>query len=127
MTDGQQALAVGQIWEDIDPRGRRRFRVVDLTAGHAVVETLSSGRRSRIMRTRFRPTSTGYRLIEQAPGAPARRPLIEVLSEELTARGYRRIGPAVDGQWSHPDWDGASDRILVALADALTREAEGVG
>ncbi|WP_416477039.1 hypothetical protein [Streptomyces sp. LKA04] len=70
--------AVGQIWQDNDPRsdGRRlliewiddthaKVRQVALTAdGHPV--PLPGVRQSRIRLDRFRPTSTGYRYIGTA-------------------------------------------------------------
>ncbi|MFF7631407.1 DUF6354 family protein [Streptomyces cyaneofuscatus] len=65
--------AVGQVWQDNDPRqDSRQVRIVELTATHAVVvlvqprEPVSSaqpGRRTRIRLDRFRPTSTGYRYV----------------------------------------------------------------
>lgn len=66
--------AVGQIWQDNDPRGYgRRIRIVEIRDTHAVVELhqprraghapAKPGRRTRIRLDRFRPTSTGYRYI----------------------------------------------------------------
>lgn len=65
--------AVGQVWQDNDPRqDSRQVRIVELTDTHAVVtlvqprEPVSSaraGRRTRIRLDRFRPTSTGYRYV----------------------------------------------------------------
>ncbi|MER7053419.1 DUF6354 family protein [Streptomyces sp. NPDC017454] len=70
--------AVGQIWQDNDPRSHgRQLRIVDTDATHAVVELTvprgaghlhaKPGRRTRIRLDRFRPTSTGYRYIGTAP------------------------------------------------------------
>lgn len=72
----------GQIWADNDPRAYgRHLRVLELTETHAVVEQVSTrdksphpatiGRRTRIRLDRFRPTSTGYRLVRHADGTPA--------------------------------------------------------
>lgn len=65
--------AVGQIWQDNDPRGpRRRVRIVEIDATHAVVVVHASdgnakpGRRTRIRLDRFRPISTGYRYVGEA-------------------------------------------------------------
>lgn len=65
--------AVGQIWQDNDPRSYgRRVRIVAIDGTHAVVElhqprlpvsSAKPGRRTRIRLDRFRPTSTGYRYI----------------------------------------------------------------
>lgn len=61
-------LAVGQVWEDCDPRQhpcnpRRRLRIVEVMPNGAVVENIATKRRSGILLRRFRPTSTGYRLL----------------------------------------------------------------
>lgn len=65
--------AIGQIWQDNDPRGYgRKVRIVEVGDTHAVVElytprdgggVIRPGRRTRIRLNRFRPTSTGYRYI----------------------------------------------------------------
>lgn len=68
-------VRVGQVWADNDSRGYgRQVRVVELNDTHAVVELhrprgvghhgANRGRRTRIRLDRFRPTSTGYRLVE---------------------------------------------------------------
>jgi hypothetical protein len=73
--DTGPAVRVGQVWQDADKRGYgRRVRVVEVDATHAVVELFvgrgtgndqaKPGRRTRIRLDRFRPTSTGYRLIQ---------------------------------------------------------------
>lgn len=69
--------AVGQIWQDNDPRGHgRQIRIVEITGTHALVELhvprgvghlrAKPGRRTRIRLDRFRPTSTGYRYVGPA-------------------------------------------------------------
>lgn len=66
--------AVGQVWQDNDPRGYgRKLRIVEISDTHAIVELVTArsvghqqakpGRRTRIRLDRFRPTSTGYRYI----------------------------------------------------------------
>lgn len=69
----------GQVWEDNDHRiarrelPRRQLRVTAVDETHATVEasTLTGSgwgppRVSRIRLDRFRPTSTGYRLVQDA-------------------------------------------------------------
>lgn len=70
------APAVGQIWQDNDPRSYgRKVCVVEITDTHALVElhqprhpvsSAKPGRRTRIRLDRFRPTSTGYRYVGDA-------------------------------------------------------------
>ena len=72
--------AVGQVWQDNDPRGYgRKVRIVEIGDTHAVVELHSPrqpvsnakpGRRTRIRLDRFRPTSTGYRYVSTATPTP---------------------------------------------------------
>lgn len=68
------APAVGQIWQDNDPRGYgRKVRIVEIDDTHAVVEPAlprgaghlraKPGRRTRLRLDRLRPTSTGYRYV----------------------------------------------------------------
>lgn len=52
----------GQIWADNDPRTPRTLTITEVDSGFAYAVS-SSGRKSRIRLTRFRPNSTGYRLI----------------------------------------------------------------
>ena len=60
-------VKVGQIWADNDSRGySRQVKVVVLTDEYAFVEDVRTVRRTRIRLNRFRPTSTGYRLIQDA-------------------------------------------------------------
>ncbi len=57
----------GQVWADNDRRsqGRPNIVVIAVDKTHATVQAPGgSGRKSRIRLNRFRPTSTGYRLIE---------------------------------------------------------------
>jgi hypothetical protein len=78
-------VRVGQVWADNDKRAEgRRVRVVEVGRTHAVVELVDqrgrpargheaqqkaeAGRRTRIRLDRFRPTSTGYRLVRDADG-----------------------------------------------------------
>ncbi|WP_442803620.1 hypothetical protein OG411_29815 [Streptomyces pseudogriseolus] len=69
--------AVGQIWQDNDPRTYgRKVRIVEIGETHALVElhqprgaghnAAKPGRRTRIRLDRFRPTSTGYRYLGDA-------------------------------------------------------------
>ncbi|GAA3217920.1 hypothetical protein ACFP63_08835 [Oerskovia jenensis] len=54
----------GQIWADNDKRSAgRRVTVLSVGQTHALVET-SLLRRTSIRLDRFRPTSTGYRLVK---------------------------------------------------------------
>ena len=72
---GTPPPAVGQIWQDNDPRGYgRRIRIVEVGETHAIVElhqprqpvsSARTRRRTRIRLDRFRPTSTGYRYLAQ--------------------------------------------------------------
>ncbi|MEV7599886.1 hypothetical protein AB0O91_21130 [Kitasatospora sp. NPDC089797] len=75
MTD--RTVLPGQVWADNDKRGYgRQVRVIELDGTHAVVELhvprsaghlhAKPGRRTRIRLDRFRPTSTGYRLVRDA-------------------------------------------------------------
>ena len=70
----------GQVWADNDKRSAgRQVRIVEVDATHALVELhiprgigddhAKPGRRTRIRLDRFRPTTTGYRLVEDAPNA----------------------------------------------------------
>jgi len=71
----------GQIWADNDKRSAgRRLRVVEIDGTHAVVVQVDARgvvdsrmrvRRSRIRLDRFRPTSTGYRLVSEGEARDA--------------------------------------------------------
>ncbi|GHE33247.1 hypothetical protein GCM10017673_40220 [Streptosporangium violaceochromogenes] len=73
----QPPVRVGQVWADNDRRSTgRKVRVEEIHGTHAVVVQVDSRgvvdsrmpvRRTRIRLDRFRPTSTGYRLITDAP------------------------------------------------------------
>lgn len=80
MTD-PTVIRPGQIWQDNDKRSYgRKVRVVETDTTHALVELYvprgaghlhaKPGRQTRIRLDRFRPTSTGYRLIQDAPEEP---------------------------------------------------------
>lgn len=67
-------VQVGQVWEDVDPRMHgRQFRVHEVGETYAVVQitrpnpysTTAPTTKRRINLTRFTPTRTGYRLIEE--------------------------------------------------------------
>lgn len=69
-------VRVGQVWQDADPRTYgRHLRVAEVDSTHATVVHVDIagrpvGRRERITRIRldrFRPTSTGYRLVTDVP------------------------------------------------------------
>lgn len=77
-------VRVGQVWADNDVRSTgRQIRVVEVDATHATVELVDQrgrparghedaqkaepGRQTRIRLDRFRPTSTGYTLLQGAP------------------------------------------------------------
>jgi hypothetical protein len=71
-------VRVGQVWASNDWRDQRKnpvptFKVHVIThygdpaKSYATVMWEHSGRRSRILLRRFRPNSTGYRLVEDAP------------------------------------------------------------
>lgn len=55
-------VQAGQIWADCDVRTPRTMTVLEVGAHQAVVLS-SKGRKTRIRLSRFRPGSTGYRLI----------------------------------------------------------------
>jgi hypothetical protein len=69
-------VRAGQLWQDNDPRiaemkrGKRLVRVTVVGDTHAQVETWYDGdigvnsRTGRVRLDRFRPSSTGYKLIE---------------------------------------------------------------
>lgn len=118
----------GQVWQDNDKRAYgRKLRVVDVDATHATVELVDPrhwqnrsrsigdddprraqpGRQTRIRLDRFRPTSTGYRLIEDAPGGPdvtvtlnddqlaALRQLLDLVHYAALAQSWRDLLPPV--------------------------------
>lgn len=82
MTEPTPDVRPGQIWADNDPRSAgRHLLVVDVGPTHAEVElavprppvsSAKPGRRTRIRLDRFRPTSTGYRLVTDVPAEVSR-------------------------------------------------------
>jgi hypothetical protein len=82
----QPAPEPGQIWADNDPRCEgRQVRITAVDGTHATVELIATrdrplltgqkpapiGRQTRILLRRFKPTSTGYRLVANADGTSA--------------------------------------------------------
>lgn len=64
-------VKIGQVWEDWDSRyresgtPRRRIKVIEIKDGRARVQSPSGlGARTWIRLDRFRPTATGYKLVE---------------------------------------------------------------
>lgn len=63
-------VKVGQIWEDNDSRMtyRRQIKVLAIEGGKAVVQhPRGFGPRTRIRLDRFKPTTTGYKLVQDVP------------------------------------------------------------
>lgn len=67
-------VKVGQVWEDNDPRQKkegiaiRRIKVLEIKDGRARVQSPSGlGARTWIRLNRFRPTASGYKLVEDVP------------------------------------------------------------
>lgn len=64
------AAKVGQVWQDNDsrPGHKRLLRVLRIESGYAFVQSpTGQGRVTRIRLDRFRPNSTGYRLVSDPP------------------------------------------------------------
>jgi hypothetical protein len=62
-------VQVGQIWEECDPRMvGRRIRVVEVGKTHATVvnSTTGTARKTRIRLDRFKPSSTGYKMVSES-------------------------------------------------------------
>jgi hypothetical protein len=61
-------VRVGQVWADNDKRmgHDRTGEVVMVSESHAFV-LWSTGLKTRVKLSRFRPNSTGYRLVKDAP------------------------------------------------------------
>lgn len=60
-------VKVGQIWEDNDSRNtyHRQIKVLEIVDGKAIVQhPRGLGSKTRIRLDRFKPTSTGYRLVQ---------------------------------------------------------------
>lgn len=50
--------------------------------------------------------------------------LLSVVKRELRARDYEEVEESPHGGvWTHPDWDGATDKIVQALVDCFERES----
>lgn len=69
------AVEVGQVWEDWDSRFRdgqyrRKIGVEKIDSRYAYCYGISTGKRTRILLSRFRPTASGYRLVEGARHQP---------------------------------------------------------
>lgn len=71
-------MTPGQIWQDCDKRGYgRKLRVIAVGQTHASVQEVVTGpttrkpRQTRIRLDRFRPTSTGYRLLSEGSSSDA--------------------------------------------------------
>lgn len=63
MSNNPHNVKVGQIWQDNDGRSEGRTgRIVSMDDTHARVEW--GVNTTRVKLTRFKPTSTGYRLIQ---------------------------------------------------------------
>lgn len=64
-------VKVGQVWEDNDPRQKkegiavRRVKILEIVDGRALVQHPSGmGRKTKVRVNRFRPTASGYKLVE---------------------------------------------------------------
>lgn len=68
-------VRVGQVWEDNDPRitgCRRQIKVLEIKVKNGAIKAVVQhpsglGAKTRIRIDRFRPTSTGYRLVQDVP------------------------------------------------------------
>ena len=65
-------VITGDVWQDLDPRNKREFKVLEVGDTHAVVQRASGkGPRSRIRLDRFRGShdgngKKGYKLVARA-------------------------------------------------------------
>lgn len=60
----QPDVRVGQVWIDCDPRMTRRIVIDRIEGAYAFCHNWASPRlKTRIRLDRFRPTSTGFRLV----------------------------------------------------------------
>lgn len=110
-------VEIGQVWEDTDWRmhGRRiRIEIINKNRGVALVRVVSNGesmsrsvgRTTRIRLDRFKPTSTGYRLVTPAPAASPEEEDTEkpVTAQrisprfETTAEAYRWLNKQMDAE-----------------------------
>lgn len=63
MSNNPHNVKVGQVWQDNDKRSSyRKGRVIAVSDTHARMDWGTT--KTSIKLTRFKPTSTGYRLIE---------------------------------------------------------------
>lgn len=92
-------VKVGQVWESCDPRdgaspGRpaRRIEVLQVGGMHAHVRSSTTGVRTRILLHRFRPGSTGWRLVE--PPEVARSKLAEKVARAIDPKAWAFIDRA---------------------------------
>lgn len=126
---GQPQVRVGQVWADNDWRcAGRHVRVVEIDATHATVELCDQrgrpasgheaqqkaqpGRRTRIRLDRFRPTSTGYRLVRDVEPAliPVPTDLGAVILAEVKSVPPGVLGPIClfairNPGYDEPGWD----------------------
>jgi hypothetical protein len=67
-------VKVGQVWADCDRRVKARHLLVLAIDLHGIVRcaVIGTTRETSIMVHRFRPTSTGYRLVEELRGGADR-------------------------------------------------------
>lgn len=51
--------------------------------------------------------------------------LLDIIKQYLREAGYEEVEPSPNGGgvWTHPDWNGATDKLFAAIADCLEREA----
>lgn len=74
--ESEPVVKAGQVWADNDKRSEgRKVRILSVGETHAVVEqyvprgsSAKPGRQTQIRLDRFRPTSTGYRLVQDVEG-----------------------------------------------------------
>jgi hypothetical protein len=60
-------IEVGQVWEDIDPRAKERFLIVErVDDANVHCHVLTTGKPTRIRKERFKPGHTGYMLVLEA-------------------------------------------------------------
>lgn len=58
-------VKAGQIWKDNDKRvGERFLKILELQDDKAVVVNVETNKKTKISLARFKPTSTGYVLVE---------------------------------------------------------------
>lgn len=74
-------VKVGQIWADNDIRSAgRRLTIVAVSKDRVIARPSGGGRTANIRRDRFRPTSTGYRLVSDVSSSGAARAKEAVLA-----------------------------------------------